>query len=88
MQKAVFRVASTAARKNSRPRISSTSALLQDLRQAFTALHQARSLSSTGHPALFLFFFIEYNARKRRASGMLIASVEADIMRKSSNRSV
>jgi hypothetical protein len=32
---------------------------------------------------LILFFFTEYNARKRRASGMLIASFEADIKRKS-----
>jgi hypothetical protein len=37
---------------------------------------------------LIYHFFTEYNARRRRASGMLVASFEADIMRKSSNQSI
>jgi hypothetical protein len=37
---------------------------------------------------LIFHFFTEYNARRRRASGMLVASFETDIMRKSSNQSV
>jgi hypothetical protein len=37
---------------------------------------------------LIYHFFTEYNARRRRASGMLVASFEADIMRKSANQSV
>jgi hypothetical protein len=62
------------------------------LRQTFAALHEAWSLYSTGHPArggipfpsrLIFHFSTEYNARRRRASGMLVASFEADIMRKS-----
>jgi hypothetical protein len=97
MRKAVLHVASTAAGKDSTPQISSTSTPRQDLRQAFAALHQAgvssrpdirREGASLPFTSDFPFFFTEYNARRRRASGMLVASFEADIMRKSSNQSV
>jgi hypothetical protein len=96
MQKTVSHVASTAARKNSRPQISGTSALLWDLRQCsplcikpeVSSRPDIRRGAIPFLSRLIFHFFTEYNTRRRRASGMLVASFEADIMRESSNQSV